>query len=709
MTTQPTPPKKARKPRRKQWASEIARQQHSKHRRNLARQQADREAARIAGARSDLANAEQRLANAEHNRRSNLVAAGLTPRLIAVMHSYGINVPVNISGAAVVSAYTDFEKIVVKHDQRLNLAKTVGSEDLRQIAAETRGLFYHEVGHLLYTLPLPYLTRMAWDTGYDFDPAHVSALAEATKPRLDYTGERVPFTIFPVFHKAWNAMEDQRMEGALVEDSPQIAAYLTVLVLRQIVSDRLSWALIANRWYLPDAVRKASKAAWDQAFALGQVNAESDTVAAVVDAYCNSTDPVAMVECIAAMASILQGNGRTVDNHDPGTTRTNGEVPGEDSREQITSVGEKNRDRQASQPEQSDKDVPGDGQSKDDAKPGEGSEGENSDDADPEDESDGRGDSTRSDRSSDNPGEPSGDPGVGQGEPGEPSYGDAVRDALEQAEDILADDQTLADDVAAMNEAYNNDEGGLPVYDHVRPLDDAEIVSQATGIVGDLVRAFEIATVDCAPRWESGQRRGILEPIRYKTRQPGDLEFFRQYADDGEPGVDLAVSLILDVSGSMEGASDVLGATAWAVKTACQQISVDCDVSVFHTYGYKVWGVDDTVEEPVSLGTTGGTQPRSAFEGVLSKARPKKHHIVLIMTDGEWPTQDQGCFKEFRHENTYAAVFFYTDPDSRWGTPVECLTPDPSLALRLLVDEAYQISDLLDIPQALERLIVSMV
>jgi hypothetical protein len=168
----------------------------------------------------------------EKNKRINMVGNGLTPRLRAVMQSWGLNLATNISAASDVSAWTDFSVITVNYDRRLTQNQrdfratdlpVISVEDLRQIAAETRGLFYHELGHNLFTVPLVDLLTLAWEQGYvvttphdtevplvrlrneptPVNSRHLSHADRIEYPNWDITGD---------FQRAWNILEDQRME-----------------------------------------------------------------------------------------------------------------------------------------------------------------------------------------------------------------------------------------------------------------------------------------------------------------------------------------------------------------------------------------------------------------------------------------------------------------------------------------------------------------
>ena len=697
-----------RKPRAKKWASEVARQQHSNHRRKLAREASDRVKREQQNARDLLSNARGRIRQSEEVRRNNMVMNGMQPRLVAVMNSWGLRLPVNLRPDRSISGWTDFKTINVCYDERMTrltynedgTPALVNERELREIAAECRAVFYHEVGHNLFTIPMDTLLTLADQQG--FTSPRVAML---NREQVILNNKAPEWRIDSAFRHAWNMLEDQRMETALTEESPFLASYLTVMVLRNIVNTRgghnssgTSWALVAGRKYLPESVREKSRAAWNVCAPEQNITATDDEVEAIIHRYSVATDARSMLDEVEAMFRVFENASfPSTTGHHPSRITVREDQTGEAAQESLQRVGQ---NVQKAQPKSDDSNNQKGDSSKDDEQ----------NDAD---EGEGNGNSG-SDASSE---QSVGNSGKGAGEDG-PEHDEmdsftarnkAREEMLETHQQVLEDlmnDAAITEDVTSMNEAYNLDDGALQRYNATTDLSDDDLVAQAQSIVDDIVRSFDIATADCAPHWESGQRRGVLEPIRYRTRQPGDLEFFRAWAEDGEPGTDIAVSLFVDISGSMMGSGDVLGATAWAVKTACDRLSIDCDVTAFDHDAYRLWGKhEQTANVPELLSITGGTDPNHAFRSILSEERSNKHHVVLIMTDGAW--SDNTVYQTYRKPNHHTMVFFYQGGGFEANTAP--MAPYHSLGMRLSVNEAYTISNLMDIPRALENMLVSLV
>jgi hypothetical protein len=644
----------------------------------------------------------------EINKRNNMIVGGLTERLVAVKNSWGLaGVDVCMYPNRNVSGYTDFKKIVVNYDNRLvgnvvtfrgevigdapTLPKMTDVE-LRNIAAEARGIFYHEVGHNLFTVPLPDLLSLAKDSGVAIPHTfahvvHPENRANSADPSKDL------WDIHRGFKRAWNILEDQRMEMSLMDESPYLANYLTVTVLRLILGSNNTlgseWALVAGRDYLPDSVRQKARDDWDRNLTSRYTSATADEVQDVVQTYCTAKDVGTMIECILEMISMTDSMDIQPTNPHDGLGRSDSTSSGkkDDAEGLVREAGEKAANAQAS---------------KKDPKPSKGTSVSKSDEDD-ENESDDEGDGSGgdSDEGVDSDVNGSGCSNKGQSSPPQEYHTlrEETREALENALDNLKDDKTLTDDVASINDTYNGDEGMLGIHEKITTNEDEEAIAKASKIIAGIEEAFRLATQDCAPQWEGQQRRGVLEPIRYRTRQPGDIEVFRNMNDSGNPGTDIAVSLFLDISGSMFGTGESLGAAAWAVKTACQNLEIECDVTLFDEGAYKMWSTVDSPTFIPNIGSGGCTDPTLAFEAILSEERNKKHHLVMVLTDGEWGEVVMG---DYRHANTRSAVFFYNNgfPESR---------PNYRRAMNLRADEGYDIKDLMDIPQALESMLLSLV
>jgi hypothetical protein len=217
----------------------------------------------------------------------------------------------------------------------------------------------------------------------------------------------------------------------------------------------------------------------------------------------------------------------------------------------------------------------------------------------------------------------------------EPLKQDDLDEALAEAEADRLADSTLDADMDAFAEAQDTAASKLEPYAagrHTDPL----IIAAAENLADGMYNSFQTLTVDKAPDWHEQQRRGILNVNRYITRQPGDTEFFRGYVDNGQPACDIAVSLLLDFSGSMGGSVQELAQVAYACKTACTKLDVPCTVSLWDTEAMVLFDAVEKAEWVPTITARGGTNPTIALNDLCNQRFGKPKHLVLIMTDDAW-------------------------------------------------------------------------
>jgi hypothetical protein len=209
---------------------------------------------------------------------------------------------------------------------------------------------------------------------------------------------------------------------------------------------------------------------------------------------------------------------------------------------------------------------------------------------------------------------------------------------------------------------------------------------------------MEEARAERAPSWQGNQRQGVVDVIRYKTRQPGDMEFFRQYADGGDMHLpNMAVSLVLDGSGSMQPYNDDLATAAFGVKSACDVVGIPCTVTLFDTAPYLLWDKDDRpLEVPYDVIPCGGTDPKSTLDLLDDQMAGKDHHLVIIMTDGAWGGRWHSKYSlgDYMVPHRDMVMFFWNTPISSGPNGMEqCST-------------VQQLGSLGEIPHFLRRYIL---
>lgn len=603
-------------------------------------------------------------------RRHNAVVKGLVPQISAAIDSWAKKrVPLSVGYPAVsFSASTDFNTIVI------NLPQVEGDLDM-DYAGDLRGLAYHEAGHILKSTPFPTL---------------LDAVLPADSPSARRTFMHHGIGLSEdQLHHAWNVLEDQRMESAMVRESKNLAKYYSVTVLTHVLKGTITptiYLLLYGRKYLNADVREAARTAF--------VQANSEVVCqqaeALIDGYKRSNTFQDMWSNVVGFGRLVNGvaNGsdlNSVDTHEGAGGRNDDEDDLDED-----ALGE------SAEPEEE-----GDGKGRGHGKPGKGDSGEEEGDGDEADEegSEKQHEGTVADRRA----EPDPDAipdldAAGASESiNDPDWErELLRRALEEAKEQRRHDQQIVRDVRAYNEAMHADQGNL-LMERIPYLPDPDptVTTEALRLQRALRNIMEQARAQVAPSWQGGQRRGVLDVRSYVTRQPGDMEFFRGYESGGDMHLpDMAVSLLLDGSGSMDHLAQELAVCAFGVKSACDAVQVPCTVTVYDTEAYLLWSQDERpTEVPYNIVPNGGTDPGKCLDQIDFQKYEKKNHLVIIMTDGQW----QGDWRSRRSLAHYAAVdrdivMFYLHTSPTYG-------PQGADTCSLQA----QINDLQEIPRFLLR------
>jgi hypothetical protein len=766
-----TPDKQSRK-RRQKATTEIGRQMMQRERQRLAKEQA---ALAEQMTNEAIAWREQQRPIEKAPKIQVGVNRSIVRRVAAVLASEGVTVPIKCVAAEKnqqMNAWTDFERIAIRF---------VAHEDVRLLAATLRGLLYHEGGHCRWTVPFRDLAGLAGITIGSMD-ARTRAL-----------------------HTAWNCLEDQRMETAVVSDSPRKAAYLTPLIMTEHTDtvDRMAanWPLLVWRRYLPNKLRAQARAMFITRH--NMVGKDGEALAReldrIVTTYVMSTNAAEMWQMVCEMLAVLQECQPTASNMEdaghtmqrtrelpddfqgltipvdpsmiPADAADEGEDPG-DVEDDDMNMSTDDMDLSESEmqhlvdvliaawnhpetlievrytidaPQQPGEGSKGDEDEDDDFKGGAGSlldedddkaeapesdteddeaadteadkeaddeadedvsdeAGDSSldDDADEGDEDDDDADEDGGDQAdeSDDDGHGAGDDGTHSDHEADDAFSqDDLDKMLQEAEEERYDQHELDADMDAFHEAVDNGATELDTYSGGVEQNDV-LVAQAESLAQDIEDAFHAHTMDRAPAWVEQQRRGVLNVGRYMTRAPGETEFFRQWTEDDQPGFDIAVSVLLDYSGSMSAHTTKLAQAGYACKLACQKLDIPCTVVLWDTEALTLWDANEPAEMLPTIEANGGTVPDMALGDLDNQRCDRSKHIVLIMTDGQW----QGRWSQ----GGGGTLAWYKD-DGR--TMVGFGFGSRGLANNLLAkgcDEAFQIDDLMAIPAYLEGALLEM-
>jgi hypothetical protein len=701
------------------------------------------------------------------------VSRGIVRRVAAVLASEDVHAPINVRPVVAkgqMRAWTDFNQIDVTY---------VNHEDKRLLAATLRGLLYHEGGHCRWTVPLDVLGEMAGV------PKHTA---------LDYK-------------RAWNCLEDQRMETAVVSDSPRKAAYFTPMIMTELTQTldmaAANYPLLVWRRYLPTRLRDQARRLFITVHgAEGQHLV--DMLDEVVTRYVMATEAKVMWQAVLDFDALLQAMrplaadmtsaGHQQQTHrgwqdnntwdegalsipvDPSMLPDESPEPAadddhvgerdDDEPEQPLTLDDLDEDevqhvmdilaasmlsaetlvtiQYVLPPDESSQDEPQDGAGDlgdEDSDPApQGEQGDDDDNADDQADGSGHGDTSgrpdaedheaggSKDQDDQDGQEDSDEVGGSTGAHGEDDDTTGADDEADEDGDWDDMDQDELDGLlqAAEDERLGQDEdlnGDLRAFDQATRDRTSALDTYVGGISGDAVaqmraqmlaedieRSFHTSTMDRAPGWVEGQRRGNLNVLRYETRQPGDAEIFRQWTDDDQPGYDISVSVLLDYSSSMSGEVAELAECGYASKVACDSLGIPCTVLLWDTDARVLWDANERAEALPTISAVGGTDPSTALADLDNHRCNRPKHVVLLMTDGVWndewetgprqsrPTRHLGAYKT----GDRYIVGFGMASNGNQGQHLR------ASLMRKGCDEAFGITNLMDIPQHLERILLNI-
>lgn len=215
-----------------------------------------------------------------------------------------------------------------------------------------------------------------------------------------------------------------------------------------------------------------------------------------------------------------------------------------------------------------------------------------------------------------------------------------------------------------------------------------QLIDKSNKVANDMLNALAPLAVTADPAWRFRQENGVLDPVSYKTHEPGDSDYWIDYEGEGSTGHNLAVSVLLDTSGSMDAWMDELSVAAYGIRSACDSLGIPCTVSTFDTDAYMLYPHEEDVQ-PVLIHDGGGTNPRAALKQVENQKAGKEKQLVVVLTDGAW--SDVKSIKPFATPGQYWILIALGE--SYAGTYVEGKGADVTLT----------IDDVAKLPKSVEK------
>lgn len=485
-------------------------------------------------------------------------------------------------------AYTDFAKILVR------VPPPALRVPLREFIVEVRGILHHEAGHVRFTIPLPEL----WDR---------ARAAMGPGLRSDVSVGKLQM--------AWNCLEDQRMEAAVVRATPRIRNYFMPMVLGYVLADTRAqgymspdqtqavdhmapWIALAGRDYLPDDIRARARDDFDR---FGErFDVASDDWFGIVSRYMAATDPADMLTAV-------------LDAHDFLAKLLDDMSPHKDPAAQHLNVMSISQTKDALAKKISDA-------------------------------------NEQHQQMADSPGNDPEDSATSPRRPQAPGSATTAKDMLHQVMDSADVDDVMSRIAAAITA------GSIPVEDdaHASPMPEY-LVAEASVLSHAMRDALEVFRTEKSPVWVRHQERGYLDALAYRTRQSGERSYHREPQNWDTNGLGVHLSFLADRSGSMHANMAVLSQTLWATKTACDALDIPSTM-VLWAEGHETARVMEYDDTPLLYRSRGGTDPLAALNDLDNHVtQDGLHHLVFVFTDGEW-TNVASLTEWHQHDRTFVII-----------------------------------------------------
>lgn len=499
-------------------------------------------------------------------------------------------------------------------------APKLGDVTDENVVISVKGLTLHEISHIMWT------------------PRSGSNLAKYVQKEK----------LFPAF----NALEDQRIEMAMVTKFPMTKDWLTAMIAQHLLSNpdqvQMSMPLLHGRKYLPKEIRQVVSDSY-----VKQSNVSK--IAALIDEYVsmNLADtrnyPRAQVIIKEYYDLVYEGtsDGKEPDNWNNGWNRTqdpNGHKHrGSDKLEYKSSSNKPmGTDEQAKVMNKVKEQVNRD-------------ESERNDDAK----------KTESNTSS----------GNGTAFGGKSGLLDALSDVITNVK------KTYAKDIAKTIAQYNGEAAlsgrALPPLPKAEWHNDTP-TPESVSAVRSFARELELIKSDYDPGWNRKTEQGKLNIYQYVTG--ADLEeCFDEWDMGRDDAVDIECVVLLDTSSSMSRQARGAFESMWATKRALDKIGASTTVLTFDAKSHTLYSSDEKATNKLRTIFLGGsTEPLSALvqaKSILANSS-RSIKIMFTITDGQWweTNKANNLIKELRNAGVITALAWVYDDHSWMGSE----TPAPT-------------------------------
>jgi hypothetical protein len=503
------------------------------------------------------------------------------------------------------------------------------SKWIAHIITTVKGLIYHEAGHILYSVPFADLLTKAREQG-----ANVPFVSEPKPGEEDFRF---------LYGWAYAILDDQRMECALVRTAPAFGDYLTTSLVSMVVDVAAGtnalgdiWPMVCGRTYMPDDLLLDLRS---RAFTLAREHDlidELNVIEREVVAFKSATTEREIYESLDRILPAMRAwfTGRRTytalqySSHRPQAPRIGSLPPESPDPAKSASLDEPKTDNHQESTVTGSSD---ENDTRDQVAVAQGSPAASA----PSKKNDvQKGSGAQA--------------GAGTGANRSAGHGDSDPYRSYIDEDLIGRLTPVGEVTETMKAYHDKRVRQLFREFQVKPMR-TEQVSRAHTVRGGMLDLLVPLTSQANPAWRSHQENGILDPVVYRMREPGDTNYWTALDDTRNRSPDLAVSLVLDTSGSMVAEIDDLFVAAIGVRMACEELTLPCTVTTFSDDSRVLFEADEITQHVVGL-SHGGTNPLGALHDLANQRLGKRQQLVIVFTDGQWG--DVIHLNEFRTQNT---------------------------------------------------------
>lgn len=259
---------------------------------------------------------------------------------------------------------------------------------------------------------------------------------------------------------------------------------------------------------------------------------------------------------------------------------------------------------------------------------------------------------------------------------------DRVRDLAEEMLDDLFDSDEVYDEVRRTQRRVRTFGGAKPLP---KPpwMSECKDPDPKFATTAHRLRAtMQRLRSQADPGWHREESYGRLNPARFAVS--GDLDTaFDRWEEGVHDALDIEAVVLVDYSGSMGEVFNNVANSMWAIKRAMDAVDISCTVVAFESQCWTLYGADERATGKIrDPETSGGTNPLPGLEYAarLMSESTRRHKIVIAITDGDWDyrvdefgMRSDDYIKKMTDSGVLTAVGFIADPD--WFRE-EDLTPE---------------------------------